>query len=403
MNLKELLDSVYVDLPNEYYADFDFEENITAMELGRLGFILAVGFDDGSIIICDSETGNNRKEITGHKSAINSLSFSHDNKYLISGDTGGVYQIVNILTKEVIVSDKVNKEVFTVKFSPFNPDEYLIHYGNQVKIFNMQTKETKVLPEQVTLLLWEHAGLIIINEQLELNIYNENLERIGQNKMSFAKKIPYMCISQNQKMICIINVRGEGYLYDMVDLVQGFSEDINFRNDFKDRVSELKYTCCVFDRNDEHLIFSSNTKKVCKLIIYEIDRDDVKQELEGPSEPVNHIIFHPDHPVIYTAGSPSIRVWTPTYQQSWAMYTPGFEHLEMNVDYEEKEDEFDIDDSIHMDIVDPVWDVDVLTPVEHPPSDILRVLPLDYDDLIKKRKEMIKKKEEKEKENAQEK
>jgi COMPASS component SWD1 len=42
------------------------------------------------------------------------------------------------------------------------------------------------------------------------------------------------------------------------------------------------------------------------------------------------------------ATSGSIHLWTRTYPDNWAAFAPGFEELEENVEYDEREDEFDI-------------------------------------------------------------
>ena len=82
----------------------------------------------------------------------------------------------------------------------------------------------------------------------------------------------------------------------------------------------------------------------CKLFIFEIDNPTPKQELDGPSDNVYFLLFHPQQPVIYSCGFSSIQMWTPTYENSWEQFFPGFQHLSTNVEYIEKEDEFDIDD-----------------------------------------------------------
>lgn len=53
--------------------------------------------------------------------------------------------------------------------------------------------------------------------------------------------------------------------------------------------------------------------------------------------------WHPTKPVIASvATSGSIHLWTRTYPDNWAAFAPGFEELEENVEYDEREDEFDI-------------------------------------------------------------
>jgi hypothetical protein len=51
-----------------------------------------------------------------------------------------------------------------------------------------------------------------------------------------------------------------------------------------------------------------------------------------------------------------VNIWQTTVDESWSAFAPGFEELEENREYEEREDEFDIV-SIHQ------WDGSLLLPL----------------------------------------
>ena len=402
MDLRVFFDEVFVELPNEYYADFDFDVDITALTISHLGHFLGVGFADGDIVLCDSESGNNRHKYTGHKAEITALSFSIDNRLIASGDNEGHFQITEVLTHNIIYQDTAKEGIKNIIFNPSSNEEFLVQSGNKVSVINLTTKESRILPDDVSIILWnDKYGFIVINEHLELNFYDDQFNRKGHSTMNYMKKIVFACISTNGKLLVLINSRGEGIMYNTDDLATTEEEEPEYREMYKDRVTETKYTCCIFDRNNEHVIFSSNQKKQCKLVIFELDNPEVKQELDGPSEPVDFLLFHPQQPVVYSCGSPSIRMWTPTYENSWEQFYPGFQHLETNVEYIEREDEFDIDDAVHVDNIyrEPGETIDIFTPVQEEPQ-ILVDLPLDIDELVSQRIEKLKnaKKETKEEE-----
>lgn len=55
--------------------------------------------------------------------------------------------------------------------------------------------------------------------------------------------------------------------------------------------------------------------------------------------------WHPTRPIIASvANSGDIHVWSTVAPDKWASFAAGFEELEENVDYDEREDEFDIED-----------------------------------------------------------
>ncbi|KAG8743164.1 chromatin binding protein, partial [Ceratobasidium sp. 428] len=67
--------------------------------------------------------------------------------------------------------------------------------------------------------------------------------------------------------------------------------------------------------------------------------------LEGPTEPLVDADWHPFRPMMCSvASSGLIHIWKTTYSENWSAFAPGFEELEENVEYQEREDEFDVED-----------------------------------------------------------
>lgn len=53
--------------------------------------------------------------------------------------------------------------------------------------------------------------------------------------------------------------------------------------------------------------------------------------------------WHPIRPLIASVSSLGlVHVWTTGITENWSAYAPGFDELEENMEYPEKEDEFDI-------------------------------------------------------------
>lgn len=53
--------------------------------------------------------------------------------------------------------------------------------------------------------------------------------------------------------------------------------------------------------------------------------------------------WHPSRPLIVSVSSLGfLHIWTTVTTENWSAYAPGFEELDENIEYEEKEDEFDI-------------------------------------------------------------
>jgi len=77
--------------------------------------------------------------------------------------------------------------------------------------------------------------------------------------------------------------------------------------------------------------------------------------------------WHPIRPIIASIGTVgNVFVWSIRYQENWSAYAPDFKELEENVEYEEREDEFDI-----------VPEVDISRRAEHEQDVVLDVDTID--------------------------
>lgn len=79
-----------------------------------------------------------------------------------------------------------------------------------------------------------------------------------------------------------------------------------------------------------------------KIYIWDIMSHHLHKILEGPSEKVICIEWHPYRPIIAssTTGG-AIYVWTKSHTGSYSAFDPDFEEIEANDTYLEREDEFD--------------------------------------------------------------
>ena len=82
-------------VPDQWNSSIDFDETITSVALSFHGYILCVGLMNGTIIVCDSETGSNQYSFTTENGKINSVSFSRDGKLIASGDSFGNFQVLD--------------------------------------------------------------------------------------------------------------------------------------------------------------------------------------------------------------------------------------------------------------------------------------------------------------------
>ena len=133
---------------------------------------------------------------------------------------------------------------------------------------------------------------------------------------------------------------------------------------FQDVVNRLSWNHVTFSATGEYV--SASTYNNHELYIWERNHGSLVRMLEGPKEEQGVIEWHPHRALLAASGLETgrIYIWSVTSPQKWSALAPDFAEVEENVEYIEKEDEFDIyaQEEIHQRRLDAEdEDVDVLT------------------------------------------
>ena len=140
--------------------------------------------------------------------------------------------------------------------------------------------------------------------------------------------------------------------------------DIEVEHKFQDVVNRLSWNHVAFSSTGEYV--TASTYNNHDIYIWERNHGSLVKILEGPKEEHGVVEWHPHRPLIVACGLESgrIHIWSIMPQQRWSALAPDFAEVEENVEYIEREDEFDIhpQEEIHkrrLDLEDE--DIDVLT------------------------------------------
>ena len=134
---------------------------------------------------------------------------------------------------------------------------------------------------------------------------------------------------------------------------------------FQDVVNRLSWNHVTFSATGEYV--AASTYNNHELYIWERNHGSLVRMLEGPKEEQGVIEWHPHRAVLAACGLETgrIYIWSVTSPQRWSALAPDFVEVEENVEYVEREDEFDIhpQEEINKRRLDREdEDVDVLTP-----------------------------------------
>jgi WD40 repeat protein len=111
---------------------------------------------------------------------------------------------------------------------------------------------------------------------------------------------------------------------------------------FQDVVNRLSWNHVTFSATGEYV--AASTYNNHELYIWERGHGSLVRMLEGPKEEQGVIEWHPRRALLAACGLETgrIYIWSVTSPQKWSALAPDFSEVEENVEYIEREDEFDI-------------------------------------------------------------
>ncbi|KAJ4297018.1 chromatin binding protein [Collariella sp. IMI 366227] len=117
---------------------------------------------------------------------------------------------------------------------------------------------------------------------------------------------------------------------------------IPLEHKFQDVVNRLSWNHVAFSATGEYV--AASTFNNHELYIWERGHGSLVRMLEGPKEEQGVIEWHPHRALLAACGLETgrINIWSVTSPQRWSALAPDFAEVEENVEYIEKEDEFDI-------------------------------------------------------------
>ncbi|GAA6040189.1 hypothetical protein JCM8097_004172 [Rhodosporidiobolus ruineniae] len=228
---------------------------------------------------------------------------------------------------------EIIREVAT--YARFNPRGDLIYVGTSrgnIHIWDVQTKEW----------LWtEYIGVPSSIKNLEFN-HNGSAMIVNQND----RCIRYLALSADppsppsdsedeeaREEFVLPPTRPPRIPYFEV------------QHKFQDLVNRTPWNGIGFSSDGEFIIGGAGHKAAHNIYIWDRESGGLLKILEGPKDPCEDVNWHPFRPLIASVSSLGmIHFWKTPVVEHWSAYAPGFEELDENREYEEKEDEFDFED-----------------------------------------------------------
>lgn len=292
--------------------------------------------------------------MTGVKISSDECSWSKCGRYLLSASRDWLCLIWDLASSKVLYKVRLEAPVWMADFSPDSSSTFCASLLDSSPVLvrcsskqvekivlpddpNSKTKNQSVLCSIFTpngdfviggtskgyLMLWSSDGVFVKSWRLT----SGSIKSISLSSTS----PPYLITNSTDRII------------RTVALPSAEDEELETEHKFQDIVNRLQWHAACFSGNAEYTV-ASTYQSANDIYIWERQRGSLVKILEGPKEELVDVAWHPSQVVVAGVGieTGAIYLWGVRPVERWGSFAPDFKELEENIEYEEREDEFDI-------------------------------------------------------------
>ncbi|OJJ63954.1 hypothetical protein ASPSYDRAFT_38621 [Aspergillus sydowii CBS 593.65] len=383
----------------------------TCMRFNRKGDYLASGRVDGTVVIFDVETNGVARKLKGHVRQIQSLSWSRDGRYLLSSSQDWKCILWDLKDGSRVRTVRFEAPVYIAELHPYNHLLFVASlFEDQPVLVDISSRKPvkRILPSApfraapskdeevdpavaakqaaqdakhstcvtVFTALGNHiiAGtskgwINIIETQTCTTIHSTKLCSGVIILLRLASNGRDLLINSSDRVIRTILMPDLSQLG--IDL-EPTNIKLQVEHKFQDVVNRLSWNHVAFSSTGEFV--TASTFMNPDIYVWERSHGSLVKILEGPREELGVVEWHPTRPFVVACGLESgcIYTWSIVTPQKWSALAPDFGEVEENVNYIEREDEFDIHpaEEIHQRRLD----------AEDEEPDVLTIEPIKGDD-----------------------
>jgi len=342
--------------PEEFDGNLDSVSAALTCSFNRTGSLLAVGCNDGRLVIWDFLTRGIAKILTAHVHPVTSVSWSRNGRKILTASTDWMVGLWDVLSGECDHRYRFPSAIHKVQCHPHNNGKFLVCPMRHPPVLVEVDGAQHILPvgaecEQNIVAAFDRKGEYIFtgNAKGKVCIINtETLEvkstfRIstGTNSGSaiksieFAKRGSSFMINSQDRVIRVFDREAV--------LACGEGTEPEPYQKLQDLVNRTLWKKCAFSGDGEYIVAGSSRSHA--LYIWERSVGSLVKILHGTKgELLVDVVWHPVRSIICSIGSGLVSIWAQTHVENWSAFAPDFKELDENVEYEERESEFDIED-----------------------------------------------------------
>ncbi|CAG7834440.1 unnamed protein product [Allacma fusca] len=355
MNL-ELLETFGQNYPEEYDGVLDCVSLAVTAAFNRRGTLLAVGCNDGRIVVWDFMTRGISKVIPGHVHPVCSISWSRDGRKVLTASTDNTVCILDILRGECDLKFRFPSPVLKVQHHPRCSKTFLVCPMHHAAVVVTIDGAHQVVPTDDD----DDLNIVASFDRRGDYIYTGNSKgkvcafQAKDMKLAASFRIGQGVSSTTAVKSIEFSRRGEWFLVNSADriirvydskavLSSGKDGEPDPIQKLQDLVNKTMWKKCVFSGDGEYICAGSARQHA--LYIWEKSIGNLVKILHGTKgELLLDVVWHPVRPIIASISSGVVSIWAQNQVENWSAFAPDFKELDENVEYEERESEFDAED-----------------------------------------------------------
>lgn len=355
MNL-DLLETFGQNYPEDSDGCLDCISIALTCAFNRQGTLLVVGCNDGRLVIWDFLTRGIAKIISAHVHPVCSVSWSRNGHKVVSAATDNTVSVWDVLSGECHRNFRFPSPVLKVQFHPRNGELFLVCPMKHGALLMKMDSSFKDIPldedgDVNVVASFDRRGKHIYtgNAKGNVSVFNsDNLKLIASfrimtgtssttavKSIEFARRGGSFLVNAADR---IIRVYESGEV--LACGIHGEPEPVQ---KLQDLVNKTLWKKCGFSGDGEYICAGSARQHA--LYIWERTVGNLVKILHGTKgEVLLDVVWHPVRPVIASISSGVVSVWAQNQVENWSAFAPDFKELDENVEYEERESEFDLED-----------------------------------------------------------
>ncbi|CAG0883175.1 unnamed protein product [Cyprideis torosa] len=345
--------------PDEFDGSMDCISVALTCAFNPRGSLLAVGCNDGRVVIWDFVTRGIARVISAHVHPVAALSWSRSGHKLLSTSTDNTVCIWKVLTGDCLHKLKFPWPCLQASFHPRCELSFLVLPMWQSAILfkvnvisgkegdeNAHIKlDRRVLPsdEPHIAASFSRKGTYAITGDAKghVAIYQTlDLKRVSSFRLLSGAEVRNIEVGRDCFAVNASDRVIRVYSTDMILSAGDIEGEPEPLQKLQDMVNKTMWKKCCFSYDDEYICAAA--ARSSSLYIWERSIGNVVKILQGTKgEVLLDVVWHPSRPIVAAIAAGVVSIWKQHEVQSWTSFAPEFKELDENVEYDEDEGDFD--------------------------------------------------------------